>query len=197
MNLRFAFLVALILIGGYFVVFNRKRRPGDKEAGLPGSPKNKDNPYAGLKSLAYATRYDQLNLEDPGDREILFGVMMDWDYEGIAIITLVAFKTGDASIYFSTGTGIIGAGLHPEVSKACKEFIDKAETFLPLAIKDSLLTTEKGVLKFYFLTNKAKYTIEDSIDKVTDHSSPLNTLFIEANKLIACIRVADEKSQQK
>jgi hypothetical protein len=194
MNLRLAFLIALVFTGAYFVFFNRKKGQGGSRTSLPDS---KDNPYEVLKSLAHSTEYDQLHLEDPGAREILYGVMMDWDFEGKAIITLVAFKTGDASIYFSTGTGIIGAGQYPEVNKTSKEFVAKAESLISQAIKDSAVTTEKGVIKFYLLTNKGKYTVKDKTANVTDQTSSLTALFNEANKLISFIRIADEKTQQQ
>ena len=111
------------------------------------------------------------------------------------MITLVSFKTGDVSLYFSTGAAIIGSGQHPEVNEVSKAFIDKAETLLTHANNvDSTLTLEKGLLKFYLLTNKGKYVVKDKMKNVTNHTSNLNTMFEEANKLIAYIRMAEEKN---
>jgi len=82
---------------------------------------------------------------------------MDWDYEGQAMITLTSFKTGDDSLYFSTGTGIIGAGRHPEVKEGSKEFIEKAQMLLPQAnYLDTALISEPCFLKFYLMTNKKR-----------------------------------------
>lgn len=147
------------------------------------------NPYEGLKRLAYSTTYEQLHLPESHGKEILYGVLMDWDYEGKALITLVSFRTGDASLYFSTGTGIIGGGQHPEVAEASKAFIDQAESLRPEASStDTTLKAEPGMLKFYLLTTKSKYTIKDKIDNVYNRTSKLSNLFAKANELISSIR---------
>lgn len=171
------------------------QNPGDTSA--PPKTKLDKNIYEDLKRMAYNVRYDQLNLPDAGNKEVLYGTMMDWDYEGRAIITLLTFKTGDVSLYFSSGTMMIGAGQHDDVKKAGSIFLQKAEALLPNASNsDTALTSEKGVLKFYLLTNKGKYTIKDKMENVYNHSSPLADMFDEANKLITLIRLAEEKTKK-
>src|ERR1700722_7738994 len=146
-------------------------------SGVPAQP----NPYEGLKRLAYSMKYEQLYLPAAGGKEILYGVLMDWDYEGKALITLVSFRTGDASLYFSTGTGFIGGGQHPEVAEASKAFIDQAESLRPEASStDTTLKAEPGMLKFYLLTTKSKYTIKDKIGNVYNRTSKLSNLFAKA-----------------
>jgi hypothetical protein len=209
MKMTYLILAAVVLIG-LFVVFSSKKKNATKSIDSvsaqkpqydtigPRETKLDENPYDGLKRLAYSTQYNQLNLPDAGDKEVLYGTLMDWDYEGKAIITLVSFKTGDVSVYFSTGAAMLGAGQHADVNEASKAFIQKAETLLPQADnKDTALTIEKGMLKFYLLTTKGKYTIKDKMENVSNHSSPLNGMFEEANKLITYIRMAEERMQQQ
>src|ERR1700683_482132 len=114
-------LGALMVSGGIaFLFFSFKKKGNPQKAdNAPSQP----NPYEDLKRLAYSTTYEQLHLPEAGGKEILYGVLMDWDYEGKAIITLVSFRTGDASLYFSTGAVIIGGGQHAEVAETSKAFI--------------------------------------------------------------------------
>ena len=62
---------------------------------------------------------------------------------------------------------------------------------------DTALKTEKGMLKFYLLTNRGKYTIKDKMENVNNHTSVLNYMFTEANKLIAYIRMTEDNMKQQ
>jgi hypothetical protein len=207
-KLIYILLATFFCIRLYFIYsFKKNNNPktsykgsilGSPDTSKPLQKKLDENPYDGLKRLAYSTQYSQLNLPAANGKEVLYGVIMDWDYQGKATITLVAFRTGDVSLYFSTGAAILGAGQHADVNTAGKAFIDKAETLLANADPmDTALRTEKGVLKFYLLTNERKYAIKDKVDNVYNHTSPLSAMFEEANKLIGDIRTTEERMQQQ
>ena len=88
-----------------------------------------------------------------------------------------------------TGTVIIGGGQHPEVAETSKAFVKQAESLLPEASSaDTALRAEPGMLKFYLLTTKGKYTIRDKIDNVYNRTSTLSGLFAKANELIGAVR---------
>src|SRR6185503_9039174 len=72
-----------------------------------------DNPYAGLRSLALGTTAETLKLGNWGPDDC-YGILMETGYE-TAVATLVCFVTGDTSLYFSNGGGVIGAGKHANV----------------------------------------------------------------------------------
>ncbi len=202
------FILAAFFLTGSLFAFSCKNKSQAKsnetssaqsstDTTTPHKTKLDRNIYEDLKKLAYSVRYDQLNLPDAGNKEVLYGTLMDWDYEDKAIITLVSFKTGDVSLYFSTGTMMIGAGQHSNVKEASQKFIQKAESLLPKANNsDTALTSETGVLKFYLLTNKGKYTIKDKMENIYNHTSPFTNMFDEANQLITLIRLAEEKMKK-
>jgi hypothetical protein len=172
-----------ILLGALMVFGSNGNPP------VVNSPASQPKPYEGLKRMAYAVKYEQLHLPDAHGKRILYGVLMDWDYEGKATVTLVSFATGDASLYLSTGTIIIGGGHHAEVAEASKGFIQAAGALLPQANSaDTALRIEPGMLKFYLLTNKGKYVIKDKIDNVYNRTSMLTGLFGKANELIGAIQ---------
>lgn len=178
---------ALIFVAGIvFLLFSFKKKAGPQKADKAPSQRNE---YEGLKRLAYSTTYEQLHLPDAAGKEVLYGVLMDWDYDGKAIITIVTYRTGDASLYFSTGGGIIGGVTHAEIVRASKALITQAESLLPDAgSADTALRAEPGMLKFYFMTTKGKYTIRDKVDNVYNGSSTLSSLFAKVNELINAMR---------
>jgi hypothetical protein len=68
----------------------------------------KDNLFEVLRKQAFDITPLQLELTLNGTE--IYGVIMDWDL-GNGIMTLVTYKTGDASMYLSSGGGVIGGGL--------------------------------------------------------------------------------------
>ena len=194
-------IAALVALAVYLIFFKNSNSNStvEKNNSRSGSGTKLDhNPFLEMRELAYTTDYNQLQLPDPGNKEILYGVIMDWDYDGKAIITLVSFISGDASLYFSTGAAIIGAGQHPEVSQVAKAFIEKAQSLLPDANEpDTSLTIEKGFLKFYLMTNRRKYVIKEKLENVRNETSKLAVMLEEANKVIAYIRMTQEKMQRR
>jgi hypothetical protein len=50
-----------------------------------------------------------------------------------ATLSTVFYKTGDTSLYLSSGGGIIGGGQHESVNRAAKKFVELAQTYLEKA----------------------------------------------------------------
>src|SRR5688500_6800465 len=70
-----------------------------------------ENPYEGLRNMALGTTQKDLQLSLADGKTVVYAVVMDWNMgEGVA--TTVAYQTGDASMYLSSGGGIIGGGQH-------------------------------------------------------------------------------------
>ena len=154
----------------------------------------KSNPYQDLRNLAFGATMEQIGVKFPANQTKIYGVIMDWDLgEGTA--TLVAFLSGDASLYFSSGGGVIGGSGHDNVKKAAAAFISKAEKYLSKTVKtDSTTLTGKDGVKFYFLTNKGKFVGQEEMKNFDNSSSQWLDLFEEGNKLITEIRMtADMK----
>ena len=152
-----------------------------------------DNHYQGLRNMALEVTPEQLKITLPTDQTKIYGVVMDWDL-GDGIATFISFSTGDASMYLSSGGGLIGGGQHENVSKAAKTFIDKAETYLDKAVKiDSTPLPDKNCVRFYFMTNKGKFTAQESLKNFDNNSSPWLSLFEEGNKVISELRLIQEK----
>ena len=152
-----------------------------------------DNQYLGLRSMALNLTAEKLQITLPIDQIKVYGVVMDWDLgEGIA--TFISFSTGDASMYLSSGGGLIGGGQHENVSIAAKTFVDKAQLYLSKTNKiDSTPLPDKNCVRFYFLTNKGKYSAQDELKNFDNNTSIWLPLFNEGNKVITELRLIQEK----
>lgn len=143
-----------------------------------------NNPYTDMRNMALGVTEDQLGIQLPADQTKIYGVVMDWDLpEGTA--TLISFISGDASLYLSSGGGVIGGVGHNNVKQAAITFIEKAEKYLSMTTKTERtpLPDNNGV-RFYFLTNKGKFVGQEQIKNFENNSSNWLDLFEEGNKVI-------------
>jgi hypothetical protein len=151
-----------------------------------------ENPYEGLRNQAVTVTYEQLGLKLENDDDI-YGLVMDWNM-GDVIVTVVAFRTGDASVYLSSGQSFIGGHAHDSVVQAAQRFIAKGSLFLNKA-KQAVSTAppDKGKTGFYILTKSRKYYIEDQSEKIENNQSALTDLFAAANDVITEYRLITDK----
>jgi len=147
-----------------------------------------------LRQMSLDMTPDQLGISFPPDKTVVFGVVMDWHVEN-GIMTLLSFQTGDASIYFSSGGGVIGGVKHEAVSKTAMEFVASAQNFLAQAVAtESNQLPDDDCVKFYFLTNHGKFVATEHVKNFENNSSPLLALFIGANEVITALRETAEKT---
>jgi hypothetical protein len=152
-----------------------------------------ENAFEGLRNMAFSTTPEQLGLSLQTGRIIVYGVIMDWEIGG-AIATTVSYQTGDASLYLSSGGGVIGGGEHQNVNRAAKQFVSLAQTFLNKTTeteKTSLPGT--GEVNFYLLTNKGIYIGKEQMKNFESNSSPWLKLFEAGNNVLTEIRMISEQ----
>jgi hypothetical protein len=193
-------IIGLILVGGltfYLTSCGNKSADQNKQADQNISTvkvnQTKDNAYEDLRNMAFKATPEQLNISLPTDKTIVYGVVMDWEM-GEATATTVAYQTGDASLYLSSGGGVIGGGQHQNVNSASKQFVSLAQNFLEKtakAEKTSLPTTNE--IKFYFLTNKGVYVGQEQMKNFENNSSLWLKLFEEGNNVLSELRKTSEK----
>ncbi len=196
-------LIGLVLIAGLVFYISSCKNKSSADKNKLTEQKTKDtsqlrkvdpnnNPYQDLRNLALGATMEQIGVQFPSDQTKIYGVIMDWDVgEGTA--TLVAFLSGDASLYLSSGGGVIGGSGHDNVKNAAAAFINKAEKYLSKTVKtDSTPLPGKDGVKFYFLTNKGKFFGQEEVKNFDNNSSPWLDLFEEGNKLITEIRMVSD-----
>lgn len=152
-----------------------------------------ENTFEGLRNMAFATTPEQLELSLATDKTIVYGIIMDWGMDG-ATATIVSYQTGDASIYLSSGGGVIGGGQHENVSSSAKEFVNLGQNFLDKATKTENTTlAENDTIKFYFLTNSGVYVGQEHMKNFENKKSIWLPLFEKANLLLTELRETTEK----
>jgi hypothetical protein len=190
-------IIGLVLAGGFAFYLANRKSIGGKEAST-GKRINerihqtKENAYEGLRNTAFSLNPDQLGLELPEDKTIVFGVIMDWEMDG-ATATTVAYLTGDASLYLTTGGGTIGGGQHENVKVAAKQFVTIAQTYLEKSTKtEKQSLPEKHQINFYLLTTKGLFVGQEQIENFENNSSGWLELFEEGNKVLNELRLTSE-----
>lgn len=154
--------------------------------------KPKENQYRELRNLALQTRPKDLGLSFQSPKKTVFGIVMDWDVQN-GTASVISFITGDASIYFSSGGGIIGGGTHDNVKAKAIEFVEKAQLLIDKTSMTNLtpLPADNNVI-FYMITNKGIYSIQEDLDNISNHSSVWIDLFLTGNEVITELRKIKE-----
>lgn len=194
-------IVGLIIVGGltfYLTSCNSKQSNKNQDTTSEKADNNpkvyhtKENTFEGLRNMAFSITPQKLELSLLTDKTIVYGVIVDWGMKG-ATATTVAYKTGDASLYLSSGGGAIGGGQHSNVSKAAKQLVSIGQSFLDKATKTQTTTLPKtDQVKFYLLTNKGIYVGQDVMKNFENNTSEWQKLFEETNKVLTELRLTTD-----
>jgi hypothetical protein len=135
----------------------------------------------------------QFGIKPSTGETTVYGVVMDLGMDkGVA--TIVSFNTGEASLYLSTGGGILGGGKTENVSKAAKHFVGVAQKYLNKATKaETTPMPEKDSVKFYLLTTRGVYVGQDAVKNFEDNSSQWTEMFFEGNNVLTALRMSGGK----
>ena len=150
------------------------------------------NPYSTFRDLAFSVKHSDLELNLQPDQVIVYGVIMDWDM-GKTIVTVVAYNTGDASVYLKSGQIFIGGFAHESINNAAVEFVKSAQVFLKnaeIATDDSF--PDKGCIKFYFKTNIGIFVHQESEKAIENANNEWTNLFLKGNQIITEYRLMNE-----
>src|SRR5579862_6006205 len=184
-------LVGFLLVRGIIFLMPRtKQKKLEKQRLIAATNKvinstEDQNPYSGLRGQAFSATPFQLNLKLDMTNTIVFGAVMDWDI-GDIIITVVAFQTGDASVYLSSGQVFIGGYTHENINKAAIFFVNEAQKYLPVStVTYTNPLPDKGYVRFYFRTNKGDHTIQERFSNIENRTSKFLRLFKLGHNLIS------------
>lgn len=143
--------------------------------------------YSDLRGMAL-----RLDGETLQARNGVFALLMETGYNEAAV-TVLASADGSASMYFSNGGGLIGAGEYEQVREVVFETLSELEEHLPsLDPTNTYPLPEVGQTRFYAVTEKGVLTTEAAEDLLGNEKHELSPLFHQVHKLIAYMRAADE-----
>ncbi len=143
----------------------------------------KEDIFPALRDLALTMTPEQLGIDVTSKSEV-YGVVMDWELtDGIATVT--SFKTGDASVYLSSGGGHIGGVQDENINRAAKILVRQAQPFLSRTIPTKTHPLpDKNCVRFYLVTTGGLYTSQVPMKTIENETSPWFPLFISANRII-------------
>lgn len=150
------------------------------------------NPYLTYRNLAFSVKPSDLQLDLQSDQTVVYGVIMDWDI-GKTVVTVVAYSTGDASVYLRSGQMYIGGYAHESIKDAAIDFVKSAQLFLKnteIASDDSF--PDEGCVKFYFKTNIGTFVHQVSDQAINDMDNTWTKLFLKGNQIITEYRLITE-----
>jgi ankyrin repeat protein len=118
-----------------------------------------------------------------------FLVVMDMPRSG-AVVSVMSSTIGDASIYFSTGGGVIGGVEHENVRSAAKVFVQEVarQRGQLTAVTDYAYPTGSNV-RFFLRTPKAVYMAEATEESLLNGQSALAPAFLRAQDVITQLRM--------
>ncbi|MFK5921531.1 MAG: hypothetical protein QM496_05085 [Verrucomicrobiota bacterium] len=123
----------------------------------------------------------------------VWAVLMETGSED-TVISVVAVADGTASLYYSTGGGMIGLGKNPGVRSATLAFVKKSASFLKFMKRVDVFPLPKtGQTFFYLVTPKAVFSYEAQRDDLGRQQDKLSPLYYAGHELIAQVRIADQK----
>lgn len=149
-----------------------------------------------LRELAFKTNIRDLQGVKPiGDYRIFGSIMELGKVQGF--VSICCFITGDASIYFSNGGGMLGGINHQIVKDASLKYIKSSLNFITKFEKTNHYPFPKAEqTNFYILTQDGVYTAQASTNMLGNNKSELSTLFFAGQEVITAYRMIKPKMEE-
>lgn len=149
-----------------------------------------------LRELAFKTKINDLQGVQPiGDYRIFGAIMEMGNTQGFA--TVACYITGDASIYFSNGGGMLGGINHEIVRDAALKFIQSSLNFITMFKKTYNYPFPKAEqTNFYILSQDGFYTSQASTNDLGNKRSELSPLFFAGQDVITTYRIIKPKMEE-
>jgi len=149
--------------------------------------------YKSLREMAFSIKPEQLGVSLENDEQV-FGAVVDMSVSNGMVATMICFIDGAASLYFSNGGGIIGAGQHESVQKAAGSFLISVHQVLPIMKKiDNFDMVPKENHHIFYLFTKAEVYFLDLDVEDYQESKEKYFLFSLSQMLLTEIIKTSEK----
>jgi len=159
-------------------LLGRKREPDPAEI------------FRALRAQVLATGATRLGRSDSPANDEIVAALMEWNLDG-TVVTLVAIADGTVSLYFSSGGGIIGAGVHEGPRKAAEAFLSSAAKHRSLFVSTTAAPLPgEGMTRFHSRTPGGDFASEARTQDLAEGRHALSPLFYAAQDVITAVRTA-------
>jgi len=159
-----------------------------------GSPQPTPNPFMDLRKMALEATTELAAFDPSRADHQVYGALMDWGM-GTGVATLFALQDGTASLYLSTGGGVIGGGSHEPVKSAARAFVRSFEPFVGTMSPDPRADLPSaGFTDLRALTTTGRLVLRATTEEFGRRRHPMADVFFAAQALIGALRaVADQR----
>jgi hypothetical protein len=152
--------------------------------------------YLEMRSQMFRLNPEKVGIKRANDQTNVWGVMTEFTIDD-GYVTMVSLANGRTYMYFSSGSGILGAGDYSMVSIASAELVKTAERFVSLMkpTKEHPFPSP-GHTRFYIMTYSGLYTkevLESQMDG--QHTNPMYGLYAFTQNVITQIRLISSRSK--
>ena len=121
----------------------------------------------------------------------VYGVLMEWPL-GKTTVTVTSFASGDASLYTSSGFGVIGGVTHEKVRAVAKKLTSVADKYYNAATPNNVFPRPTaGKVRFVLLGYKGRRAIEGDIPSYSE-SGMVYDLFAAGQDVLTQLRMTAE-----
>lgn len=143
-----------------------------------------------LREKLLTSSAEDLGLSGKDAKAKVFGVLMEIAFPS-GVSTVVSIGDGTASLYTSTGGGVLGGY---SAREEAKRFVAQAAKHLAgMKLTKSFPYPQVGRIKFYVLTREGVYTDEADENELVGGQHALSPLFIAGNDVLTGLRTASER----
>jgi hypothetical protein len=191
MTTNMTYLIIGIVLLGVFIsykYFNQEENIISKTDNSELTNPNEQNQYHELRELALTADPEKLDMINI-DNDKVFGIVTDMSMTN-GVATLVAFLSGDTSLYLSSGGAFIGAGQHEEVNQKVQEIVQNLQKYKKKGILvDTAELPKSDQMIFNLLTKDGIYQISAIGIDIMSGKSEYVDLYKEVDKLMTLIRL--------
>lgn len=146
-----------------------------------------------LRNKLLTSKPEEVGLSGEDAKAKVWGVLMDVSLTG-GTATLVSIRDGTASLYTTSGGGVLGGYTARDEAKA---FVYEAEKSLKhMSPTKSFDYPSNRLVKFYVLTSDGVFTVEAKPDDMLNSEHELSPLFRAANEVLTRLRLASQERKQ-
>jgi hypothetical protein len=149
-----------------------------------------------LRENALSVTAADLSLAPIEARPHVWGVLMEMGYPD-AVATLAVFADRSASLYISTGGGVIGAGEHKPVREEADRFLSIVESHIAdFERADETPYPKRGRVRFYVRTFQTTLTAEADEKLLENRLHQLSPVFIAGHAVLTQMRLISERRDE-
>jgi hypothetical protein len=189
-KMRFLVFAILVTVAVVAVALLRSRATAE-ESRAPGH--DPAQATADLRARLLRGTASQFSVQPVGG---VWGVLMETGYPEAAA-TLVALGDGTASLYFSSGGGVIGGGPHPSINAAARRLVEIAGRHVSeLSPTREFPLPSNGDVRFYVLTTKGVLQGGAREESLGEGSHSLSEVFFAGHDVITGLREVTQERKQ-